>query len=51
MKNFRINDEQMQIIANTVGEFPAKQVINVIDLLRALPEIAAADEVIAELVD
>ena len=39
MKEFRIKLDQLQVILNVLGEFPAGKVIQSIDLLRNLPEI------------
>ncbi len=38
MKEFKINAQQLQILLNVLGEFPANKVINVIDMLRNLQE-------------
>ena len=48
MKVFKINEQQMQTIANILGEFPAKQVINGIDILRNLKEEEDNVEMISE---
>ena len=45
MKVFKINEQQLQNLANVLGEFPAKQVLASIDVLRALPEIDPVIEV------
>jgi hypothetical protein len=39
MKDYRINAQQIQGLLQLLGEFPAKQVIAGIDLLRNLPEV------------
>jgi hypothetical protein len=38
MKEFIIKVDQLQTILDTLGEFPAKKVIQVIDMIRQLPE-------------
>lgn len=48
MKVFKINEQQLQSLANVLGEFPAKQVIPSIDVLRALPEIDPVVEAASE---
>lgn len=37
MKVFKLTEQQLQLIANILAEFPAKQVFNAIDMLRTLP--------------
>lgn len=39
MKEFKISQEQLQSILNVLGELPAKNVIALIDMIRALPEV------------
>jgi len=39
MKMYKISEQQLQTLANTLGEFPAKQVIGAIDMLRGLTEM------------
>jgi hypothetical protein len=43
MKEFKINEQQLQYVAQILGEFPAKQVLQSIDILRNLPEILKID--------
>lgn len=38
-KTFKITEQELQVLANILGEIPAKQVIGAIDILRKLPEI------------
>lgn len=44
---YQIDEQQLQTIANVLGEFPAKQVINVIDLLRGLTPVEETKEEVA----
>ncbi len=37
MKLFLINEQQLATVANTILEFPAKKVLNSLDILRNLP--------------
>ncbi|HXK00693.1 MAG TPA: hypothetical protein VNF93_02265 [Buchnera sp. (in: enterobacteria)] len=39
MKKFNINENQVQQIASILLEFPAKNVLNALDILRNLPLI------------
>ena len=39
MQEFKINSDQLQSLLNVLGEFPAKNVINVIDMIRQLKPI------------
>jgi hypothetical protein len=48
MKAFKITEQQLQTLAGILGEFPAKQVITAIDMLRALPETEELVEVQAD---
>lgn len=43
MKIYQINEQQLQTIANVLGEFPAKQVISVIDMLRSLSPVEESE--------
>lgn len=44
MRDFIIKVEQIQALLNILGEFPAKQVIQAIDMLRQLPEHHVKEE-------
>lgn len=39
MKHFKINENQLSQIWNVLSELPAKNVINILDLIRTLPVI------------
>lgn len=45
MDNFIISTQQINAILNILGEFPAKQVIAGVDLLRNLPKQVTPAEV------
>ncbi len=37
MKSFIINEQQLQVLGNCLLEFPAKNVLNSLDIIRNLP--------------
>lgn len=44
MKDFKITTDQINTILSVLGEFPAKNVIGAVDLLRSLPELVKEEE-------
>lgn len=44
MENFIINLQQINIVLQTLGEFPAKQVISSVDILRNLPKFVEPEK-------
>jgi hypothetical protein len=42
MKDFLINQNQLQMLFNVLGEFPAKQVMQSLDMLRSLKEYVSS---------
>jgi len=45
MKNFKIDENQLQQLWNTLVEFPAKNVMIALDMIRSLPVL---EEVVEE---
>lgn len=44
MKEFKINEQQLQQLWNVLIEFPAKSVMHVLDLIRNLPVLEVVSQ-------